>query len=1033
MTVRGLLVCAGLWAAVLPATAMANVPPVIDSFGVSGAPIPSSSSVNISCAATDPDGAVNRLTVTVSGGTLAGGGTAADLAIVPGASASGTIVWATPAAGAYTVTCTATDNGLFGGRGTTSSLGVQVVDLAGPVPVLDALQAASTDVVPGQAVRVVAAAHDPAGGPLTWAWSASGGATTGAGDAATWTAPQVPGAYSVTVTVTSGAGVTATGSVQLRVEAKRFAGSLARRGVSPLRIAPAAGGDFLVVDAQGQTLTLLTALGAVKGVFPMPEPALSVAACFGQFFAAGQSGRLYGFDAQGRPQGEFVLADGPAQRPQGMACDSGRGLLYIAEQRVNRVRAVWPDGTTAFAHTQAGADGLAAPLDVAVDPETRRLLVLLESYQAGAQLQVRAFSLDGAYLGAMVPFGVSAGQLTYGAGLAVGSGGQFFVADSFQGVVQAFDAAGGSLGVLGTFGVGDGQLQQPTGLAVTPRGDVVVANTGGARLDLFGTSGPVPACVHDADCDGLPDAWEVANGLNPYDPRDALADQDGDGLTSAQEFALGTNPRNRDTDGDGYTDGEEYLAGFNPLNPSDHLPVLVDRGPVSSLPGLVQLDTLIEARGTCGVTWTQVAGPAVTLRNAATPTPSFVARAAGAYQFRGTPTCGAVVGLPVTVTAEVMEAPPRAVAGPLLVVQTGDRLLLEGWASWDPNGGALSATWEQTLGAPMLGTTPASEAWVRASRPGLAVFSLAARDAVGLTTTTEVPVLVVDGRRPAPTAMAASPVVGEAGADLLLDASASQGAAGAALRFEWRQVLGGAATVSPTADPARMTMQATVPGHYRFEVTAIDGAVRSPAERVDVYVAPAGQALPVASALRTRLSGPVGEPLTLNGQPSRSASGASLAYRWRQLSGPATGLTHDQEARATVVPFVAGTSVFELVVFDGLVESQPTWVQVQASVGGRSVPVAVAEAPAVGQVGQELVLEAGSSTSDPGTRLRYRWAQTSGPWTPLEDPRGRQSAFTPRLPGLYTFSLEVDDGALHSTPATVGVLVFPAASNGGRP
>ena len=33
----------------------------------------------------------------------------------------------------------------------------------------------------------------------------------------------------------------------------------------------------------------------------------------------------------------------------------------------------------------------------------------------------------------------------------------------------------------------------------------------------------------DADSDGMPDAWERANGLDPADPADALLDPDGDG------------------------------------------------------------------------------------------------------------------------------------------------------------------------------------------------------------------------------------------------------------------------------------------------------------------------------------------------------------------------------------------------------------------------------------------------------------------------------------------------------------------------
>ena len=91
--------------------------------------------------------------------------------------------------------------------------------------------------------------------------------------------------------------------------------------------------------------------------------------------------------------------------------------------------------------------------------------------------------------------------------------------------------------------------------------------------------------ANDSDNDGMPDGWEVANGLDPTDPWDALLDMDGDGLdldqasdgflerlwTNLDEFRYiettpegynSTNPREGDTDGDGLGDGEEYFGFF---------------------------------------------------------------------------------------------------------------------------------------------------------------------------------------------------------------------------------------------------------------------------------------------------------------------------------------------------------------------------------------------------------------------------------------------------------------------------------------
>ncbi|MEM1203041.1 MAG: hypothetical protein AAGN66_07415 [Acidobacteriota bacterium] len=66
--------------------------------------------------------------------------------------------------------------------------------------------------------------------------------------------------------------------------------------------------------------------------------------------------------------------------------------------------------------------------------------------------------------------------------------------------------------------------------------------------------------VLDSDGDGLPDAWELEHGIDPYDdgsgdPKNGPdGDLDGDGSTNGEEFDRGTDPTNRDSDGDGLED-----------------------------------------------------------------------------------------------------------------------------------------------------------------------------------------------------------------------------------------------------------------------------------------------------------------------------------------------------------------------------------------------------------------------------------------------------------------------------------------------
>ena len=56
-------------------------------------------------------------------------------------------------------------------------------------------------------------------------------------------------------------------------------------------------------------------------------------------------------------------------------------------------------------------------------------------------------------------------------------------------------------------------------------------------------SGETPIVDTDSDGDGLPDAWEIANGFDPHDPADATRDADGDGFTNLEEYIAGTLPR----------------------------------------------------------------------------------------------------------------------------------------------------------------------------------------------------------------------------------------------------------------------------------------------------------------------------------------------------------------------------------------------------------------------------------------------------------------------------------------------------------
>ena len=68
----------------------------------------------------------------------------------------------------------------------------------------------------------------------------------------------------------------------------------------------------------------------------------------------------------------------------------------------------------------------------------------------------------------------------------------------------------------------------------------------------------------DTDGDGMPDEWEIANGLNPNDPSDANGDCNGDGYTNIEKFINGIDTKVK-VDWTNMQNNHDTLAGKTKL------------------------------------------------------------------------------------------------------------------------------------------------------------------------------------------------------------------------------------------------------------------------------------------------------------------------------------------------------------------------------------------------------------------------------------------------------------------------------------